>query len=195
MSWSRLAHTDLGAAARAQYQSDHRRHYHNWGHVMRLYHHAEHTLCLPYDEALDAAILGHDVIYDALPDKEVRSADWLSAQDPDLGALARPHILRTIDHMPSRDNRMALLDLMDMRDPEVSEMNFDLIRLESRQLYGISDAAFAEANLAFSRGMIARFSDKVLTPLSPGERDIYTGVRTGLAHIVSLAEGLRARAT
>lgn len=194
MAWSRLIHTDLGAAARAQYQSDHRRHYHNWGHVMRLYYHAEHTLALPYDPDLDAAILVHDVIYDALPDKELRSADWLCAQDPELGARARPHVLRTIDHMPSDDNRIAMLDLLDMCDAEVNALNFELVRLESRALYGVSDAAFAQANRAFIGAMRERFSDEVLAPLSPGDRAVYEGIRGGLSQLISLAEALEARA-
>lgn len=193
--WSRLIHTDLGRAARAQYQSDPRRHYHNWYHVMRLYHHAEITLNLPYDEDLDAAILTHDVIYDTRKDKELRSVDWLCAHDPDLGERAGPHILRTIDHKPGKDNRLIILDLLDIADPETTPMTFDLVRLESRQLYNIDDMTFISANRAVMTPMVAQYDDEALSFLPDDEQALFISIRDGLERIIALGHALEARIT
>ena len=144
--WSQVIDTPLGLQARTVYDSDPARHYHNWGHILRLYWHAEHTFALPYDADLDLAILAHDVIYDAAPDKEQRSIDWLTEHAKGDVQIANAHIAKTIEHRPSDDNRMVLLDLADLMDAKVSMENFDKIKRESIALYGIDEAMFRQAN-------------------------------------------------
>ena len=75
--WTQLAGTAVFAAAREQMSWDPRRRFHNFDHVVRLYHHAAKTFGFVYDRALDLAILAHDVINDGNLDCELRSVAWL----------------------------------------------------------------------------------------------------------------------
>ena len=176
--WSCLTDSDLGRAARKTYESDPARKYHNWDHIQRLYHHAEHVFGFEYDPSLDAAILAHDVIYDALPDKEIRSADWLAnhgVTDPD----ARAHILKTIEHWPSADNRMVLLDLYELRLEDRRKTNFELIFEEAKLLYGVDDAEFFQRNADF----MSQLAQRVTTfPDDMPDQD--------KPHFIAIAEGI-----
>lgn len=66
--WTKLKDTELWKRAETAYAAPEGRHYHNMGHVMRLYEVAEET-AVPYDRALDLAILAHDAIYDEKPQR------------------------------------------------------------------------------------------------------------------------------
>ena len=85
-------------------------------HLRDMYATAE-RLGFEYDEALDLAILTHDVIYDINGDNEKRSIAWLKTQALDLGldeslvAQACAHINRTISHEIDDDCRIVALDL------------------------------------------------------------------------------------
>ena len=157
-TWSRILETDLGRAARTAYLENPARTYHNWDHVLRLYWHAEHTFALEYDPDLDKAILAHDVIYDARPDKELRSAAWLSAQSGQDESVANGHIAKTICHVPTDDNRMALLDLADFLHPELCRTNHDKISQEARTLYDVSEAEFLAGNKVFMTALYDRIA-------------------------------------
>ena len=72
MKWTRIAETELGAAAWDILDSS-RCEYHNGWHVLAMYDYLDKTN-EPYDECLDWAILFHDIVYDDQPQKEYRSA-------------------------------------------------------------------------------------------------------------------------
>ncbi|MEJ6402504.1 hypothetical protein [Yoonia sp. 2307UL14-13] len=188
MSWSRITETPLGLAARSVYESDQSRQYHNWAHVNRLYWHARETFDLDYDPDLDLAILAHDVIYDAAPDKERRSIAWLQDNsDTDIGG-ARAHILKTIEHRPSEDNRMIMLDLADFLYPDRATQNLDKIKAESQALYGVTTAQFLVANIAVMTGLYDRIGEGLPGDVPRAERTWLTKIRTGIQNNIAEAK-------
>ena len=70
--WSQVQYTELFQMARLVIynNSDHRKlTYHNWNHVKSMYQYLSDT-DEPYDNALDWAVLFHDIVYDNKSDKE-----------------------------------------------------------------------------------------------------------------------------
>lgn len=180
--WTRLEGTDLWNKARHAYDADPRRIFHGFSHVSRLYHHAAYTYDLPYDPDLDKAILAHDVIYDDKPNKELRSAEWLSMNDPHLSDEAWLHIMRTARHAPGDENRMVLLDLADLGSPDLIESDRERLRVEYRALTGKSDLAFAKDNLAFLTRLQNDFADHAIAlhRLPAWEREAFRKIRSGI---------------
>ncbi len=187
MAWSRLEGTQIWTLAKAQYFSDPRRKYHVWDHVQQLYFHAEHTFRFEYDDQLDRAILGHDAIYDDLPEKERRSADWLMHNDPLSTQTAYDHIMRTAGHVPGKDNRILLLDLADFIDFERTARNRALLEEESMELYGISRRDFAKANVKFLDIMASSYTPEALSGLPDWEREAFARISQGIEFSASLS--------
>ncbi len=186
-SWSRILDGELGRSAKAAYEAEPARCYHNWAHILRIYWHAEHTFAVPYDPDLDLAILTHDVVYDAQPDKEERSAQWLSAHtDADVTA-ANAHIRKTITHAPSSDNRMVLLDLADFRCPERTAPNLDKIAAESIALYDVTMPEFLAANIKVMAGLGDRIKAG-LCSVSVADQSAFQMVLDGIDRSIALAE-------
>lgn len=188
MHWTRLEGTELWTKAKAAYQADQRRKFHGWNHIERRYMHAELTFGLDYDRALDKAILTHDVIYDELPHKELRSALWLNENDPEDSLDAMAHIMATANHAPGIDNRMILVDLADLMNPARIIPDRELVKAELTQLYGISDKEFAAGNAAFFGEMLKHLSDPVLSGLPKWERAAFLNVRQGVQKIISVSQ-------
>lgn len=180
MTWTRLEGTPIWNLAKAAYDRDPRRTYHNWQHVLRLYHHAEHTFHLPYDEQLDRAILAHDVIYDHLANKELRSADWLLANDPLATQDAHDHIMRTAGHSISTDNRIILLDLADFMEPSEIVGARTRLEKESIALYGINALTFAQANAEFLEKMARNYSPARTVELPLHEQSAFSRIQSGI---------------
>ena len=187
MSWSRLIDTDFERAARQIYMSDPRRLYHNQDHIDRLFHHAETTFGFAYDACLDAAIIGHDVIYDSGDEKELRSADWVLMQ---LGADWEPswtHIMKTARHTITSDNRMVLLDLADLMDPVISLVNQDAIIAETALLYPeLSLPEIHARNAAFLTHLAERFSDTQIARAPQNDRPFFRDIRAGIDLLLSV---------
>jgi len=186
-SWSRLIASDLGQAAKKAYQSDPARAYHNWDHVLRLFWHAEHTFALAYDADLDMAILAHDVIYDAAPQKEQRSAQWLRDHAAGNADKAVEHILKTIEHRPSEDNRMVLLDLADLALQDRAGPNLDRIRYESEALYDVNAQQFLTANIKIMTGLHDRISEGMGQPMPDADRNWFERILSGISQSNDLA--------
>ncbi len=185
-TWSRILDSDLGKKAQAAYDANPARRYHNWAHVQRIYWHAE-QMGLPYDPDLDLAILAHDVIYDALPDKEERSAQWLSAHADIDATAANAHIRKTITHTPSADNRMVLLDLADFQHPECAAPNLDRIAAESMALYDVTMPQFLQANIAVMKTIGDRIKDGMgCAPAT--DKAAFKRICTGINSSISLAQ-------
>jgi hypothetical protein len=146
-SWSKLIHTEMGSYVRDR-MSNELLTYHNINHIERLYAKANEW-GIPYDSSLDGAILWHDAVYDAAPDKEIRSAALAMqcAQDnPDwfkhLNLVEiNAQILSTVDHTVTPDvcSTMIKLDLAELGDPVRRRKNFWAILQESINLYGTGE--------------------------------------------------------
>lgn len=186
--WSQIINTPLGQAARAVYESGPARHYHNWAHIERLYWHAEHSFGFDYDPELDRAILAHDVIYDAGADKEIRSADWLRAHATGPTAVAEKHILKTIAHTPSDDNRMVHLDLADFLYPERIGPNLQLIAAESCALYGIDMDTFFAANAGFMTVLRDQIKAGITPDISREDAKVFNDICTGINTSIAMAQ-------
>lgn len=192
MCWTDLEDLPIWNAAREEYLRDPRRKYHNWCHVQQLYMHVEFTFRMDYDAALDYAILAHDVVYDAKPDKEIRSADWLDQwttdENFDVIRDAKKHIMKTITHEITNDNRMILLDLADLGIRMKAVTNRELIRKESQLLYGVSYTEFADANLKFFKEMKEKYSPEKIKDLDPEERKWFDRIRNGCQYSIDQSE-------
>ena len=157
MTWTKLNDTNMRYQV-YEMMSDHRLKYHNFGHILDLYTQAEKWK-VPYCPDLDCAILWHDSVYDAHPNKELRSIDALRAY-----ALSNPlefkninvhraceMIATTIDHKLriDGDNVLLMLDLAALRIPEQAQANFWKIMEESKALYGINNRDAAQGTVDF----------------------------------------------
>ena len=151
--WTRLEGSALWRAAEAAHASPAGRLYHGFGHPLRLYALAERDR-LPYDLALDLAILAHDAVYDGLPEAERRSADWLVREaggafpDASLGR-AEAMIMTTTRHEPGPGDAMALLDLTDLKDVRLSIANRETLAAEAALLSGTTRDAFMARTAAY----------------------------------------------
>lgn len=184
-SWSQLLPTRLGRYAHGLHINPWHA-YHNWSHISRLYHHAQHTFGFEYDANLDAAIMFHDSVYDALPDKELRSIDAfhttyarvdpISVIDSDV---VEGMIRSTITHEVIDDDRMILLDLADLMDPMMTIVNYGLLEEEAMELYGVTRMESAIGTKKFLTGMLDRMTDNM--EKSVGDR---------LAHWYDICEGI-----
>lgn len=188
MHWTRLEGTQLWTKAKACYDSDPRRLFHDWHHIERRYMHAELTFGLEYDAELDKAILSHDVIYDHLPYKELRSAIWLNENDPEDSLAAMSHIMATANHAPGADNRMVLIDLADLMNPARIVPDRMLVKQEIMALNGITEMQFAAGNADFFRQMHRHLGDPILAGLPKWEREAFVKIRAGVETIIKISE-------
>ena len=186
--WSRLEGSLIWEEARAAYAVPGGRLYHDFGHVLRLYEIAAEK-GLAHDPALDLAILAHDVIYDRLPLKERRSADWLLERAPaslhEDWVSAADMIMTTERHSPGDDDRLALLDLHDLGDLQVSIDNREKLAAEAEALCGTSREAFGSGNAAFMRGMAERIEAGLDATIGQNRAEwerVASGIRALLAH-------------
>lgn len=159
--WSQEQFRPLGIMAKVFYNSDPRRYYHNVDHIERMIWHAENTFDYDYDPTLDAAIWGHDLIYDNYKDKELRSKQALigiiNALNPNHEnyhgidiAMAGDMIMDTATHINTRDDeRIICLDLADLSLPNKVTENYQYIKQEAMELNNITERQFAEGSLKF----------------------------------------------
>lgn len=182
-SWKAAYECDLALAVRDHIKtSDAGRAYHNWGHIQQVLWHAEYTYEYPFDLALCKAILTHDVIYDAEPDKELRSAQWLMDNDTkgDSTWEAVQHIMKTVDHRITDDNRMVLCDLGDMMHPRWTANNFSKIFVESQTLYKRGPKEIAEASLEVMDKLRNQYADNKIQACTPHDRLAFYAIRAGI---------------
>lgn len=188
--WTRLEGTKLWDKAKQEYGKDPRRTFHKFSHVLRLYHHAAHTYSLPYDPVLDKAILAHNVVYDAKPNKALRSADWLSLHDPRPSDDAWIHVMRTAIHTPGVDNRIVLLDLADLGDPDRIRSDRDLLCKEVCAITGCSETSFARSNMAFLTRLQHNISESDLWSHRPSiwEKNAFLKIQDGITTSLDLCK-------
>lgn len=164
MSWSQIQDTLLATEAYVLMNENEINgcEYHNNSHIEAMYQYLEDTN-VPYDEALDWAVMFHDAVYDAEPEKESRSArlfvvmcDRYSGFNLRPSEQARVHglIMRTRTHELShnaKEDEKAIIraDLHALTDKVQTANNFVKIMNESMNLYGCNVEEFARNNISF----------------------------------------------
>ena len=120
--WTRLAGEPVWAEAERAHRRRVGRVYHDWDRVLRLYARADRLLQLPYDRALDLAVLTHSVQIDLGGDRRARSVAWLrSRAGPEEPVEAAARMILNGPYRDLSDPRLPLLELSDLGDPETAE--------------------------------------------------------------------------
>ena len=163
--WSRIQRTELAHKA-ALLIAENNCAYHNLIHVDDMYQYLEDTN-EPYDEALDWAVMFHDIVYDEKPDKEMRSVfmflemkEKYKGCDMDLlgeGEVAAL-IMATSNHCVNHSSYSPIIraDLHALTDKVKTTQNFVKIMNESMKLYGCTVEEFAQNNVKFMTGLKER---------------------------------------
>jgi predicted metal-dependent HD superfamily phosphohydrolase len=201
MNWSRIQDTDLAVKAHTVL-SDNELYgcsYHNGWHVKEMYYYLQKTE-EPYDEALDWAVLFHDVVYDNQPDKEARSAEKFveMANKYDgcnldfldmIRALSMIH--STQNHLCENEEHSAIIraDLHGLVDPVTAFYNYSLILKESLMLYQIDERTFADNNIQFMTGLYDRVEKN--KELDSEHREFYKKVHQGIVSTINLSRILK----
>ncbi len=198
--WSRVQGTELALHARLVIwdNSDHRElTYHNWDHVESMYQYLADTN-EPYDEALDWAVLFHDIVYDEKPEKELRSmqvfADMVERYEgctPDIWERDRvcKLIMYTVDHVVTqypKSSAIVRADLHGLAKPLTTIQNFVNIMKESTALYGIDEIEFAKNSERFMTGLLDRVSRNI--HVDPDNRKFYFRAGEGVLTTIKLAQ-------
>lgn len=140
--WSQVQETELAHRARMTIYGNKNLDYHNWDHVESMYQ------CLSdtdesYDEALDWAVLFHDMVYDEQPEKEHRSAkafldmaDQYTGCTPNIWERDRVYrlILHTEQHVVTSCERASAIvraDLHGLTNKLTCEMNYEEARTQN----------------------------------------------------------------
>lgn len=116
--WTRLEGSPVWDASRHAHGWGRFRLYHDWDRVLRIYDRAGAELRLPYDRALDLAVLSHSVVTHPGRDRRARSAAWLrshAGQDEPVDAACR--MILASPYWDLSDPRLPLLELSDLADP------------------------------------------------------------------------------
>lgn len=199
-AWSRIQDTHLASEARGLIELNglFGCTYHNLEHVESMYQYLADTN-EPYDEALDWAVLFHDIVYDEKPEKELRSAkvfvDMVTRYD---GCNLRPAehgrvyslIMRTVDHIviPEVKSSSAIVraDLHGLTNRLTAFQNFGKIMSESMKLYNIDMVTFAENSEKFMGALVWRVANNITT--DPDHQDFYSQVCDGILYTISLSQ-------
>jgi hypothetical protein len=120
--WTRLAEEPIWAEGARAHRRRFGRVYHDWDRVLRLYDRAGTLLDLPYDRALDLAILAHSAQIDLGGNRRARSVAWLrSHAGPDEPIEAAGSLILKGPYQDLNDPRLPLLELSDLGEPENAE--------------------------------------------------------------------------
>lgn len=196
--WSQIQETELAHRARLIIYGNHGLDYHNWDHVVSMYQYLADTN-EPYDEALDWAILFHDIVYDNMPEKELRSGKTFVEMAASYeGCNLRPAeqaqvyslIMRTVNHMvmPEVKGSSAIVraDLHGLTKRLTAFQNFGKIMAESMKLYDIDMNTFAKNSEKFMTELLYRVNNNVTT--DPDHRDFHLRVNDGILYTIRLAQ-------
>lgn len=152
--WSKLLNVGVGIIAKDYYDLN-RCQYHNWQHILDCYRYLEQN-SVAYSEDLDYAVLHHDIVYDRWPNKEARSAGFVTTKYPDMSGAVDP-IMATVDHNIQGRSEIARwmirADLHQLADLKLAAANYVKIMNESTDLYDIDLQTFARNNQQFMQGL------------------------------------------
>lgn len=194
--WTRIQDTELAEMARDEIHNNHFLAYHNWKHVDSMYDYLDKTN-EPYDEALDWAVLFHDIVYDNQPDKEFRSADLFLKMrheydgcnlDFDDKVKVVSMIYSTTTHEVTAPFHSAIIraDLHGLANRLTAFKNFGKIMEESMILYDIDEVEFANNSETFMTALLNRVSRNIST--DPEHETFYLEVCEGILMTIKLAQ-------
>lgn len=206
MTWSQIQDTELATLAYVQMNENEINgcFYHNNNHIQAMYQYLEDT-GVPYDEALDWAVMFHDVVYDALPDKEQRSAQMFFDEvyksrgcKLDVCDIDRVQflIMATKDHLVESDvylkGSAAIIraDLHALTDKKTAASNFIDIMNESLVLYGCTVEEFAHNTESFMYDLKERMLLNILS-VDKDDELFYNEVIKGIDTTINLAKVLK----
>jgi predicted metal-dependent HD superfamily phosphohydrolase len=206
MTWSRIQNTELATEAYVLMNENAINGcvYHNNDHIEDMYSYLEDTN-EPYDEALDWAIMFHDVVYDELPEKELRSARlFVEMCNKFRGFNLRPSeqarvyslIMRTRTHeinpiyATEAEKAIIRADLHALTSKVKTVDNFTKIMKESIMLYGCTLEEFAENNIKFMEGLHQRMGLNILA-VEDEEKLFYQFVQNGINLAIRLAQAIK----
>jgi predicted metal-dependent HD superfamily phosphohydrolase len=182
-TWSSLDDNEIDGCA-----------YHNGWHVYSMYAYLDETN-EPYDEALDWAILFHDVVYDEKPDKELRSAELWYQWTRDVKEFEHIRdrvfdlIMATKDHLvDGSDPQVSAIvraDLHGLADRVTTFYNFEKIMRESMYLYKIDHETFAKNSHIFMSALYHRINKNRQTDIF--HQDFYLKVLKGVSATMALS--------
>lgn len=194
--WSRIQETALAFHAHIKIVNNGCA-YHNLEHVQSMYQYLDDT-SEPYDEALDWAVLFHDIVYDDKPEKEFRSAKtFVDMVTRYGGCTLRPSeqarvyslIMRTVDHVVHPDvlhsSAIIRADLHGLTNQLTAFQNFGKIMEESMELYGFDMLDFAVNSERFMTALLHRVSGNI--SIDPNHSDFYRQVGEGILYTVKLS--------
>jgi predicted metal-dependent HD superfamily phosphohydrolase len=175
-NWSKIVDTPLWLQARYAYWDNTYEFpikYHNWSHIQSMYRYLNQTN-EPYNEALDWAVLFHDIVYDDKPNKEQRSIEKFRSMvkehegcNLDAYGMTRVErmILATVGHRVDHPDVSAIIraDLHGLTNTLTAFKNFGSIMEESMGLYNITETEFAENSIKFMSGLRERVNHNILT--------------------------------
>lgn len=177
--------------------------YHNNDHIDDMYQYLEDA-AEPYDEALDWAVMFHDAVYDAEPEKEARSARLFAEICNNFRGFnlppreqARVHslIMRTRTHevhpgASEAEKAIIRADLHALADKTKTIVNFVKIMNESINLYDCSIEEFAENNIKFMESLKERMMLNMLI-VETEEVDFYNEIINGINLTIRLAQAIK----
>ena len=197
-SWSRIQDTPLAFEARGRIELNELAGctYHNLEHVDSMYQYLADS-DEPYDEALDWAVLFHDIVYDDQPEKELRSmklfvkmVENFDGCTPDIWERSKVTnlIMYTRDHVVKHPSSSAIIraDLHGLTNGLTSYQNFGKIMSESMKLYNIDMVTFAENSEKFMGALVWRVANNITT--DHDHRDFYSHVCDGILYTISLSQ-------
>ena len=197
-SWSRIQDTQLASEARGRIELNELVGctYHNLEHVESMYQYLADTN-EPYDEALDWAVLFHDIVYDDQPEKELRSmklfvemAENFDGCTPDIWERSKVTnlIMYTRDHVVKHPSSSAIIraDLHGLTNQLTAFQNFGKIMSESMKLYNIDMVTFAENSEKFMSNLLFAVAGNM--SVDPDHRNFYAEVCRGMALTTQLAQ-------
>jgi len=178
--------------------------YHNNDHIDDMYQYFEDTN-EPYDEALDWAVMFHDVVYDAEPEKESRSANLFFEMSKkyrgcnlDTNGIDRVQflIMETETHKVTKDvylkgsSAIIRADLHALTSNVDAINNFTKIMNESMSLYGCSIEDFAANNIQFMSGLHQRMAINILN-VHEDEKLFFEMVQGGIDLTIRMAQAIK----
>lgn len=203
--WSKIQNTELAYEA-FMIIADTNCAYHNLIHVDEMYKYLEETN-EPYDEALDWAILFHDIVYDNQPDKESRSASTFHVMNQkyrgcklDTNGTDRVSflIMETEKHLVTKEcylkgsSAIIRADLHALTSKTKTIHNFVKIMDESMNLYDCTVEEFATNNIHFMIDLYDRINENAENAVG-SEQKFFYDVLDGINLTIDLATALEER--
>lgn len=185
--WTRLSGEPVWAEAERAHRRRFCRVYHDWDRVLRLYARAERLLQLPYDRALDLAVLTHSVQIDLGGDRRSRSVAWLrSHAGPEEPVEAAARMILNGPYRDLSDPRLPLLELSDLGEERVAERSVAEMMEQVRLLTGL-DGAEVRRGVINELARIRRVIGAALPRLTgPRERELADAVIHGSERVSRL---------